>query len=72
VTCLDLGPWGALYTEGWDRRLALTGPEAKKTKQTINRVRIYPPRNRDRREILDAYAPVLTPSPLRLQRAAAE
>lgn len=20
VTCLDLGPWGAVYTEGWERK----------------------------------------------------
>jgi NADH dehydrogenase len=73
VTCLDLGPWGALYTEGWDRRVALAGPEAKKIKQTINCVRIYPPRSRDRREILDAYAPVVqTPPLLRQQPVAAE
>ncbi len=72
VTCLDLGPWGALYTEGWDRRVALTGPEAKKIKQTINCVRIYPPRSRDRREILDAYAPVVQAPPLLRQPVAAE
>lgn len=72
VTCLDLGPWGALYTEGWDRRLAVSGPEAKKTKQTINCVRIYPPRTRDRREILDAAAPVVQAPPLRLRQSAAE
>jgi len=72
VTCLDLGPWGALYTEGWDRRVALAGPEAKKIKQTINCVRIYPPRSRDRREILDAYAPVVQTPPLLRQPVAAE
>jgi NADH dehydrogenase len=72
VTCLDLGAWGALYTEGWDRKLAVAGPEAKKTKQTINCIRIYPPRTRDRREILDAAAPVVQAPPLRLQRVAAE
>jgi NADH dehydrogenase len=71
VTCLDLGPWGALYTEGWDRRLAVAGPEAKKTKQTINCDRIYPPRTRDRREILDAAAPVIQAPPLRLKKPAA-
>jgi NADH dehydrogenase len=72
VTCLDLGPWGALYTEGWDRRVALTGPEAKKIKQTINCVRIYPPRSRDRREILDAAAPVVQAPPLQRPPVAAE
>lgn len=72
VTCLDLGPWGALYTEGWDRRVALSGPEAKKIKQTINRVRIYPPRSRNRREILDAYAPVVQSVALAAAPVAAE
>lgn len=63
VTCLDLGPAGALYTEGWDRRLVAAGPEVKKTKQTINCVRIYPPRSRDRAEILEAAAPVVQAAP---------
>ncbi|KKC26945.1 NAD(P)/FAD-dependent oxidoreductase [Sphingomonas sp. SRS2] len=43
VTCLDLGPWGALYTEGWDRQVRLTRAEGKKVKQEINTVWIYPP-----------------------------
>ncbi len=66
VTCLDLGPWGALYTEGWDREVASKGPAVKTIKQTINRDRIYPPRSADRREILDAAEPVVqTPPPVR-------
>ncbi|MGW2619108.1 hypothetical protein [Streptomyces sp. NPDC001500] len=36
VTCLDLGPAGAVCAEGWDRRLALTGAEAEKLKQDID------------------------------------
>jgi NADH dehydrogenase len=43
VTCLDLGSWGALYTEGWDRQVRYVRDEAKKLKQEINRVWIYPP-----------------------------
>jgi NADH dehydrogenase len=43
VTCLDLGAWGALYTEGWDRQVHLTRAEGKKLKQEINGVWIYPP-----------------------------
>ena len=43
VTILDLGPWGAVYTEGWDRHVVTTGELAKKTKQVINCQRIYPP-----------------------------
>jgi NADH dehydrogenase len=43
VTCLDLGAWGAMYTEGWDRQVKLTRAEGKKVKQEINGVWIYPP-----------------------------
>jgi len=63
VTCLDLGPWGAVYTEGWDRRVAAKGAAAKRTKEIINRQRIYPPRSGDREEILDAAAPVVQRPP---------
>src|SRR5438094_316055 len=44
VTCLDLGEAGALFTRGWDRKVELVGDVAKKTKQEINTVWIYPPR----------------------------
>lgn len=43
VTCLDLGGWGAVYTEGWDRQVKLTGEEGKRLKTEINTVWIYPP-----------------------------
>jgi NADH dehydrogenase len=43
VTCLDLGAWGALYTEGWDRQVRFTRAEAKAIKQEINTLWIYPP-----------------------------
>ena len=43
VTCLDLGPWGALYTEGWDRQIRLIRREAKSLKHDINTKWIYPP-----------------------------
>jgi NADH dehydrogenase len=43
VTCLDLGEWGAVYTEGWDRQVKLVGQDAKTLKHTINSVWIYPP-----------------------------
>lgn len=43
VTCLDLGPWGAVVTRGWDRQIWLTGAEAKVMKGQINGVLIYPP-----------------------------
>ena len=43
VTCLDLGGWGAVYTEGWDRQVKLTRQEGKTLKTQINTVWIYPP-----------------------------
>lgn len=63
VTCLDLGPWGALYTEGWDRRVKAQGPEAKKTKMMINCERIYPPKSHTRADILAAAEPVVQTPP---------
>ncbi|MES2463119.1 MAG: FAD-dependent oxidoreductase, partial [Armatimonadota bacterium] len=65
VTVLDLGEWGALYTEGWERRVAATGGAAKKTKMTINRERIYPPLTGNPSEILAAAAPVVQTAPQR-------
>ena len=44
VTCLDLGESGALFTRGWERKVEMVGETAKKTKQEINTVWIYPPR----------------------------
>jgi NADH dehydrogenase len=43
VTCLDLGEWGAVYTEGWDRQVKLVKEEAKELKHNINSIWIYPP-----------------------------
>jgi NADH:ubiquinone reductase (H+-translocating) len=44
VTCLDLGEAGALFTRGWEREVTMVGDVAKKTKQEINTVWIYPPK----------------------------
>lgn len=44
VTCLDLGEAGALFTRGWDRKIEHAGANAKKIKQEINTVWIYPPK----------------------------
>lgn len=68
VTCLDLGAWGAVYCQGWDRRVQAKGEAAKKTKMTINRERIYPPRSRDAAEILAAAAPVTQAPPVQIAR----
>lgn len=43
VTCLDLGGWGAAFSEGWERELKLQGQEGKDLKRQINSVWIYPP-----------------------------
>jgi NADH dehydrogenase len=63
TTILDLGPWGAVCTAGWGRHVETTGAGAKRTKTIINRERIYPPRSGDRREILEAAAPVIQAPP---------
>jgi NADH dehydrogenase len=63
VTVLDLGPAGAVYTEGWDRQVVDTGASAKATKRTINGQRIYPPLTGDRDAILAAAAPALQGRP---------
>ena len=63
VTCVDLGPWGAVLTRGWERKVVAEGADAKEIKRTINCQRIYPPRSGDRREILDAAAPVIQAPP---------
>lgn len=44
VTCLDLGEAGALFTRGWERKVEHVGAAAKKIKQEINTVWIYPPK----------------------------
>lgn len=51
VTCLDLGPYGAVLTLGWDREVARTGAEAKQLKRSVNTEWIYPPLD-DAQEIL--------------------
>lgn len=43
VTCLDLGAWGAVFTEGWEREVKLVREEGKQLKTQINTVWIYPP-----------------------------
>ncbi|AZD15495.1 NAD(P)/FAD-dependent oxidoreductase [Pseudomonas chlororaphis] len=58
VTCLDLGAWGAVYTEGWDRQLKLVKAEAKELKTQINTLWIYPPAA-DRRTALAAADPLI-------------
>lgn len=42
-TCLDLGPWGAFLSSGWDRVVELTKAEGKSVKHQIVREWICPP-----------------------------
>ncbi|MGO9385866.1 MAG: NAD(P)/FAD-dependent oxidoreductase [Mycobacterium sp.] len=63
VTVLDLGPAGAVYTEGWDRVVVRTATEAKATKRTINTRRIYPPLTGSRADLIAAAAPELQARP---------
>ncbi|MNN35071.1 NADH dehydrogenase-like protein [compost metagenome] len=58
VTCLDLGAWGAVYTEGWDRQVKLLRKEAKDLKTQINTTWIYPPAA-DRATALAAADPLI-------------
>jgi len=44
VTCLDLGSWGAVFTEGWDQQVKFVREEAKKIKVSITNELIYPPK----------------------------
>jgi NADH:ubiquinone reductase (H+-translocating) len=46
-----------------DRHVVTKGQAAKRTKQVINCDRIYPPLNRNRRDILAAAAPVIQQAP---------
>jgi len=57
VTCLDLGPAGALLTRGFDREVAMQGAEAKALKTSINRQLIVPPVQGGREALLAAAAP---------------
>jgi NADH dehydrogenase len=63
TTVCDLGPWGAVYTEGWERKLVSEGEAAKATKRTINGERIYPPRSGCREELFRAAAPIVQTPP---------
>ncbi|MGH7224765.1 MAG: NAD(P)/FAD-dependent oxidoreductase, partial [Gemmataceae bacterium] len=63
VTILDLGSWGAVYTEGWNRHVVSERVAAKRTKEMINRQRIYPPVAGGRKALLEAAAPIIQAPP---------
>lgn len=52
VTCIDLGRYGALFTQGRQRDVLRHGPDAKATKQQINRVLIHPPEGASGEQLL--------------------
>ncbi|MBM7061966.1 NAD(P)/FAD-dependent oxidoreductase [Pseudomonas sp. UL073] len=58
VTCLDLGAWGAVFTEGWQREVKFVRDEGKRIKTEINGVWIYPPAA-NRAEALAAADPLI-------------
>ncbi len=58
VTCLDLGAWGAVFTEGWQREVKFVRDEGKRIKSEINGFWIYPPKA-DRAEALAAADPLI-------------
>jgi NADH dehydrogenase len=55
---LDLGPWGAVQTQGWERTLLSSGLDTKLLKHFINSKLIYPPRA-DRSIAFEAANPVV-------------
>ena len=57
MTCVDLGEWGGIYTEGWVRKTQKIGLVAKTLKRHINQDRIYPPLGGDLSALLAAGAP---------------
>ena len=57
-TTLDLGAWGAVRCQGWERTVLKAGPEVKPLKHMINSKLIYPP-PASRREALEAANPVV-------------
>lgn len=59
VTCLDLGAWGAVYTEGWEQEVKKVRDEAKKIKFSITNELIYPP-TADRSVAFSAADPLAT------------
>jgi NADH dehydrogenase len=63
VTILDLGSWGALYMEGWDRKVVSEGAAAKKTKIDVNHQRIYPPLTENANDLFNAAVPVIQAVP---------
>jgi NADH dehydrogenase len=43
ATCIDLGGSGAVFTNGWERSIVMSGAQGAEMKQQINTQWIYPP-----------------------------
>ncbi len=63
VTCLDLGPAGAVLTGGFERELRLQGEEAKALKRSINRQLIVPPLAGGREALFATAAAAISTAP---------
>lgn len=59
-TCLDLGPWGSVVSQGWERQVIISGMQAKPIKQHVNGVLIYPPKA----DMMEAFAAADPQGPL--------
>jgi NADH dehydrogenase len=57
-TCLDLGGWGAVVCDGWDRKVIKSAGPAKEIKTWINGCVIYPPKA-NAKDAFEAADPVL-------------
>ncbi|KAF5975686.1 pyridine nucleotide-disulfide oxidoreductase protein [Fusarium bulbicola] len=65
-TCLDLGSWGALLANGWDREVTVIGQIAKQVKRYVNQKVIMVPNTSQ--EAVDAADPASYDSEGRLKR----
>ncbi|WP_300063128.1 FAD-dependent oxidoreductase [uncultured Roseobacter sp.] len=58
ATCLSLGASNALFTQGWDRTITMSGTEGAAMKAQVNETWIYPPSpDAGREAIFDAILP---------------
>ncbi|KAF7298088.1 Pyr-redox-2 domain-containing protein [Mycena chlorophos] len=58
-TCLSLGSWGAVYTNGWEREVKMVKEEGYKMKRYINTELIAPPLARaDKANVFEAANPL--------------
>lgn len=62
-TCLDLGGWGAVVCDGWDRKVFKSGGPAKEFKHWINSCAISPPKA-NAKEAFDAANPLMNVTPV--------